>query len=130
LVTLPSFPHGELIGRYKETRRRDAQAARALALGGDVGSVTCIANDFGYGALYERQLEGLVAMGDAAVGLTTSGASENVARGIALTGSKGLVGEPADYVVAVPSDVTAHIQEVHLMLIHAWCAERDVAFVA
>jgi len=33
-------------------------------------------------------------------------------------------------VVAVPSDVTAHIQEVHLMLIHAWCAERDVAFVA
>ncbi len=69
-------------------------------------------------------------MGDAAVGLTTSGASENVARGIALTGSKGLVGEPADYVVAVPSDVTAHIQEVHLMLIHAWCAERDVAFVA
>lgn len=133
-ATQASHLAGELIGRYKETRRPYA----ALALGGDVGSVTCIANDFGYGALFERQIEGLALPGDVAVGLTTSGRSENVLRGIqrarergavtiALTGSRGLVGAEADHVLAVPSDVTAHVQEVHLMLIHAWCTEIDRA---
>jgi len=131
-ATQASHLAGELIGRYKETRRPYA----ALALGGDVGSVTCIANDFGYGALFERQVEGLAGRGDVAIGLTTSGSSENVIRGIrkareqgavtiALTGARGLKGASADHVLAVPSDVTAHIQEVHLMLIHAWCTEID-----
>jgi D-sedoheptulose 7-phosphate isomerase len=133
-ATQASHMAGELIGRFKETRRPYA----ALALGGDVGSVTCIANDFGYGALYERQIEGLAQLGDVAIGLTTSGTSENVVRGIAmarqkgaitiaLTGAKGLVGANADYVLAVPSTVTAHIQEVHLMLLHAWCVSLDAA---
>jgi D-sedoheptulose 7-phosphate isomerase len=44
---------------------------------------------------------------------------------IALTGQNGLVGGEADHVLAVPSDVTAHVQEVHLMLLHAWCVEID-----
>lgn len=131
-ATQASHMAGELIGRYKETRRPYA----ALALGGDPGSVTCIANDFGYGALFERQVEGLASAGDVAIGLTTSGSSENVVRGlamargkgavtIAMTGAKGLFGGDADYVLAVPSSVTAHIQEVHLMLLHAWCEEID-----
>ncbi len=133
-ATQASHMAGELIGRYKETRR----PYPAIALGGDVGSVTCIANDFGYGALYERQVEGLIHAGDVAIGLTTSGTSENVVRGlamakrqgavtIALTGAKGLVGAEVDYTVAVPSVVTAHIQEVHLMVLHAWCASVDEA---
>lgn len=136
-ATQASHMAGELIGRYKETRRPYA----ALALGGDVGSVTCIANDFGYGALYERQIEGLAEPGDVAIGLTTSGTSENVVRGlaaarskgaitIALTGARGLSGAGADYVLAVPSTVTAHIQEVHLMLLHAWCTEVDRVLLA
>lgn len=131
-ATQASHLAGELIGRFKETRRPYA----ALALGSDAGTVTCIANDFGYSALFERQIEGLAEPGDVAVGLTTSGTSENVVRGIrkarergavtiALTGARGLTGAAADHVLAVPSDVTAHVQEVHLMLIHAWCAEID-----
>jgi D-sedoheptulose 7-phosphate isomerase len=131
-ATQASHMAGELIGRFKETRRPYA----AIALGGDAGSVTCIANDFGYGALFERQIEGLAAEGDVALGITTSGSSENVVRGlamahsrgavtIALTGQKGLVGGTADHILAVPSNVTAHIQEVHLMLLHAWCVEID-----
>jgi len=131
-ATQASHMAGELIGRFKETRRPYA----AIALGGDAGSVTCIANDFGYGALFERQVEGLASAGDVALGLTTSGTSENVLRGlamaqkkgavtIALTGENGLVGGTADHVLAVPSSVTAHIQEVHLMLLHAWCIEID-----
>jgi D-sedoheptulose 7-phosphate isomerase len=136
-ATQASHMAGELIGRFKETRRPYA----ALALGGDVGAVTCISNDFGYGALYERQIEGLVQPGDVAIGLTTSGTSENVVRGlamakakgavtIALTGAKGLGGADADYVIAVPSAATAHVQEVHLMVLHAWCVALDATLIA
>ena len=122
----------ELIGRFKDTRR----PLPAISLVGDSGVVTCIANDFGYGALFERQVEGLATMGDAVVGITTSGKSENVLRGlkaakdkgavtIALCGKNGLQGFEADHVVAVPSDNGAFIQEVHLMLLHVWCIAVD-----
>jgi D-sedoheptulose 7-phosphate isomerase len=124
----------ELIGRFKETRR----ALAAISLVGDSGVVTCIANDFGYGALFERQVEGLAQRGDAVVGITTSGRSENVLRGlkaakekgaitIALCGKQGLKDGEADHVVAVPSDEGAYIQEVHLMLLHVWCKAIDSA---
>ena len=124
----------ELIGRFKETRR----ALPAISLVGDSGVVTCIANDFGYGALFERQVEGLAQRGDAVVGITTSGRSENVLRGlkaarekgaitIALCGRQGLKDGDADHVVAVPSDEGAYIQEVHLMLLHVWCVTVDTA---
>ncbi len=127
----------ELIGRFKETRR----PLPAISLVADAGVVTCIANDFGYGALFERQVEGLAVMGDAVVGITTSGRSENVLRGlkaakekgaitIALCGKQGLEGADADHVVAVPSEEGAYIQEVHLMLIHVWCIAIDAAVKA
>ena len=124
----------ELIGRFKETRK----ALPAISLAGDSGVVTCIANDFGYGALFERQVEALAQRGDAVVGITTSGRSENVLRGlkaakekgaitIALCGRQGLKDVAADYVVAVPSDAGAHVQEVHLILLHVWCIAIDTA---
>jgi D-sedoheptulose 7-phosphate isomerase len=124
----------ELIGRFKDTRR----PLPAISLVGDAGVVTCIANDFGYEALFERQVEGLAARGDVVVGITTSGRSPNVLRGfkaakargattIALCGQHGLRGEEADHVIAVPSEVGAYIQEVHLMLLHVWCIAVDSA---
>ena len=123
---------GELLGRFRVTR----QPFPAVVLAGDAGTVTCIANDFGYEALFERQAEALVQAGDAAFGFTTSGRSENVRRGldaarrkgattVAVTGAAGLVGGEADHILAVPSDVTAHVQEVHLMLLHVWCEYVD-----
>lgn len=126
---------GELLGRFRENRR----PLPAIALGSDAGAVTCIANDFGYETLFERQVEALVHGGDVAVGLTTSGKSQNVLRGlaaakkagavtIALTGAAGLTdGVAADHVLAVPSEVTAHVQEVHLMILHLWCVTVDEA---
>jgi len=98
----------------------------------------CIANDFGFGALFERQVEALAHRGDVVVGITTSGRSENVLRGlkaakekgaitIALCGKQGLQGSTADHVVAVPSNEGAYIQEVHLMLLHVWCIAIDAA---
>jgi D-sedoheptulose 7-phosphate isomerase len=131
-ATQASHLAGELLGRFHLTR----QPFPAVALAGDAGTVTCIANDFGYGALFERQVEALAGAGDVAFGFTTSGRSENVRRGLAMakrkgattvavTGAAGLVEGHADYVLAVPSDVTAHVQEVHLMLLHVWCIYVD-----
>jgi D-sedoheptulose 7-phosphate isomerase len=125
----------ELIGRYSRSRR----ALPALALVVDPGVVTCIANDFGYAAVLERQVEALAEPGDLVFGLTTSGKSENVTRAlaaarrrgaltVAMTGRAGLIGAEVDHLVRVPSTVTANIQEVHLMLLHAWCAMVDEAF--
>ena len=131
-ATQASHLVGELLGRFKATR----QPFPAIVLSSDPGTVTCIANDFGYDALFERQAQALAAAGDVAVGFTTSGRSENVRRGldaakakgavtIAVVGGAGLVGGTADHVLAVPSDVTAHVQEVHLMLLHVWCIHID-----
>jgi D-sedoheptulose 7-phosphate isomerase len=107
-----------------------------VALASDAGTVTCIANDFGYDVLFERQVRALAVPGDVAIGYTTSGRSENVRRGlvkasergaitVAVTGAAGLVGGTADHVLAVPSSFTAHVQEVHLMLLHVWCIYID-----
>ncbi len=124
----------ELVGRYKKTRR----PFPAMSLSSDGGTVTCISNDFGYETLFERQIEAFAKAGDVAVALTTSGRSENVvralraakvrgARTIALTGEAGLSGVEADHVLAVPSADSEHIQEVHLMVLHYWCAAVDHA---
>ena len=131
-ATQASHLVGELLGRFKATR----QPFPAVVLSSDPGTVTCIANDFGYEALFERQAQALAESGDVAVGFTTSGRSENVRRGldaahakgavtVAVVGGAGLVGGTADHVLAVPSDVTAHVQEVHLMLLHVWCRHID-----
>jgi D-sedoheptulose 7-phosphate isomerase len=131
-ATQASHLVGELLGRFKLTR----QPFPAIALASDAATVTCITNDFSYEVLFERQAEALAQAGDIAFGFTTSGRSENVRRGlemarrkgaltVAVTGAAGLVGGEADHVLAVPSDVTAHVQEVHLMLLHVWCIYVD-----
>lgn len=131
-ATQASHLVGELLGRFNVTR----QPFPAVTLSSDPGTVTCIANDFGYDALFERQALALTQPGDVAVGFTTSGRSENVRRGldaarsrgattVAVVGAAGLVGGEADHVLSVPSDETAHVQEVHLMLLHVWCMRID-----
>jgi D-sedoheptulose 7-phosphate isomerase len=113
----------------------------AVALSTDPSVVTCIANDFGYEQLFARQVEGLVGSDDVVVGFTTSGTSPNVVAGlaagrdagattIALTGRDGRdAAAVADLVIAVPSDRTARIQEVHLLITHL-ISERIDAWAA
>lgn len=133
-ATQASHLAGELVGRFRATRR----PLPAISLPSDAGTMTCIGNDFGYPAVFDRQMAAFAQPGDVAIGLTTSGKSENVVRAllvararhavtIALTGSAGLIGETADHLLAVPSSNTAHIQEIHLMVIHAWCVAIDEA---
>jgi D-sedoheptulose 7-phosphate isomerase len=124
---------GELLGRFRATRRPLA----AMALSTDPSVVTCIANDFGYDDLFARQLEALARQGDVAIGITTSGRSENVVRGlraarargalaVAWTGADpGPAGAEAEIVLAAPSATTARIQEVHTLAMHAICVAID-----
>jgi D-sedoheptulose 7-phosphate isomerase len=134
-ATQASHLAGELVGRFRARRR----PLPAISLASDTATLTCIGNDFGYSEVFDRQMAVFAQPGDVAIGLTTSGKSENVvkalavarARGaltIALTGSAGLIGGEADHLIAVPSADTAHIQEVHLMVLHAWCIAIDEAF--
>lgn len=126
----------ELVVRHSRTR--SAQAAIALTT--DTSALTAIGNDFGFELLFARQVEALCRPGDVAIGITTSGDSENVIRGlqaakaagaatVAFTGEGGgrLAGQ-VDCGIFVPSRTTARIQELHLLLGHALCAllERDL----
>jgi D-sedoheptulose 7-phosphate isomerase len=124
---------GELLGRFRATRRPLA----AIALSTDPSVVTCIANDFSYDDLFSRQVTGLAREQDIVVGISTSGRSENVVRGlraareigattVAWTGADpGPAGEAADVVLAVPSSTTARIQEMHTLLMHTICVAID-----
>jgi glucokinase len=126
---------GELVGKYGPVRK----SLPSIALTADSGVVTCIANDFGYDQLFARQVEAFAHPGDIVIGITTSGKSPNVLhaldvareRGavtIAMTGERGLIGSSADYVIAVPSNSTARIQEGHAFIVHYWCDVVDEAF--
>lgn len=124
---------GELLGRFRATRR----PLPAVALTTDPSVVTCIANDFSYDDLFERQVVGLVDADDVVVGITTSGTSENVVRGlraareigaltVAWTGAEpGPAGDAAQIVLAVPSRTTARVQEIHTLAMHTICVAVD-----
>ena len=65
---------GELMGRYKKNRR----PYKAISLTTDTSVITCIANDFGYEKIFERQLQGLGQKGDLLIAFSTSGNSKNI----------------------------------------------------
>lgn len=124
----------ELTVRYKKNR----PAIAALALTTDTSALTAIGNDLGFERLFSRQIEALGRRGDVAIGITTSGKSTNitealrVAQGIgivaaALTGKGGgdLVGL-AEPLLIVPSDTTARIQEMHIMLGQMLCEAIEI----
>ncbi|HVV45200.1 MAG TPA: HAD-IIIA family hydrolase [Bryobacteraceae bacterium] len=123
---------GELVSVLSKDFPRQALAAAALTTNSSI--LTAIANDFGYGSVFERQVEALGRAGDVVLGITTSGNSENVVRAlraareggmrtIAMTGSSaGQAGELADVTIRVPSDNVQHIQEAHISIGHILCA--------
>lgn len=129
----------ELVIRYKS----DRPAIAAIALTTDSSALTACGNDFGFEALFERQIEALGRKGDVAIGISTSGKSQNVLRGlrqarkmelqtVGLAGGTG--GEmPAvcDAVIVIPSSTTARIQEMHITIGHVLCnaLERRLGLV-
>ncbi len=124
----------ELVVRYK----KDRKAIAAIALTTDTSTITACANDMGYDALFERQIEALGRPGDVAIGISTSGKSPNVLRGLRQARSGGLKtvglaggtgGEMhtlCDSMITVPSPVTARIQEMHITIGHMLCVALEL----
>lgn len=126
----------ELAGRFY----RDRPGLAAVSLADGTASMTAIANDYAYGEVFARQVRALGRPGDIAVGLTTSGNSENVVSAlnaaregglttVALTGnSGGKAAAAADICLRVPTDDTPRVQEACLHLGHTICeiVEREM----
>ena len=118
----------EFVGRFCMER----VPLPALALNVNTSALTAIGNDYSYGETFSRQLEALGCPGDIAVGISTSGNSENVLAAfqaaqqkglitVGLTGPGGKIKDVADYCICIPSSYTPHIQECHIMVGHILC---------
>lgn len=130
---------GELVGWFED---RGRPAIPAIALGHEVPTLTAVANDSSYEAVFTRQLEALARPEDLAVGISTSGNSPNVVAALrrarelglrtALLGSerKGAAVEFADVSILVPSANTARIQECHLLTVHLLCGVLETRWAA
>ena len=118
----------ELVGRYRDNRR----PLPAVSLNTDSSALTCIGNDYGFDAIFSRQIEALGKQDDILVGFSTSGNSENIALAFEKARAKGVttillsgkdggkIKAIADHSIIIPSDNTARIQELHTFILHAW----------
>lgn len=116
----------EFVGRFAF----DRPAIPALALSVNSSCVTAIGNDYGFDLIFSRQLEALARAGDVAIGISTSGDSQNVLRAVTVARGLGLqtVGltgchggklkNCVDYCICVPSNETPRIQECHILIGH------------
>ncbi len=126
----------ELLNRFE----RERPGLAAIALTTDTSTLTSIANDYDYQQVFSKQVLALGKPGDVLLAISTSGRSRNVLAAVgaahersmkvvALTGrGGGDLGRDLradDVHVCVPHDVTARIQEVHLLALHCLCDGID-----
>lgn len=119
----------EFVGKFYKNR----ESLPALAFHTNTSVVTATANDFGYDTIFERQVSSFVKEGDIVIGLSTSGNSVNVVKGleranelggitVGFTGSKeNEIEKIADYCIKVPSNDTPRVQEGHITVGHIIC---------
>lgn len=119
----------ELVVRY----RTNGKALAAIALTTDTSILTACSNDFSYDDIFARQVEALARPADVAIGISTSGNSPNVIKALEVARDLGCVAAAlagrdggklkglANPLVVVPSNVTARIQEMHILIGHALC---------
>jgi D-sedoheptulose 7-phosphate isomerase len=119
----------EFTGRFLA----DRQPLAAMALTTDTSALTCIGNDYSFADIFMRQVLGLGRRGDCLIGISTSGNSENVVRAVLAAKSRGIVTigllgnsggklkSLCDCSIVVPSDITARIQEAHILIGHSIC---------
>ena len=122
----------EFVGRFL----KDRKPIPAISLNVDSSAITAISNDYKFENIFERQIQALVSSNDLLVGLTTSGKSENIEKGfkvarfkgaktVRFTGHKAPINQYVDIDFQVPSDITARIQETHLIVWHLICELID-----
>lgn len=119
----------EFVGKFY----KDRESLPALAFHTNTSIITAIANDYGYEYIFEKQVSSLVNEGDIVFGISTSGNSLNVIKGlekakekgaitIGLTGQKeNNIEKVADYCIKIPSNDTPRIQEGHITIGHIIC---------
>ena len=127
----------EFLGRYKLKRK----SIPAIALTSNSSTTTAIANDYDFSDVFSRQCESLVSKGDIVIGISTSGNSENVVKGlrtskknggltIGLLGNKGgKIKNIVDVPLIVKDASTPRIQEAHRVIYHIICeiVEEELA---
>lgn len=128
----------ELVGRFDQSR----PSLAAICLCADATLLTCIGNDFGYDALFARQVEGLGRPSDVIVVFSSSGNSENLVSALESARKKAIttisiLGKTggkckglAEYEIIVPSQNTARVQEIHTLILHLWLTiiEKHLGF--
>jgi D-sedoheptulose 7-phosphate isomerase len=126
----------ELSGRFVKQRR----ALPGIALTTDTSALTAIANDYGYDHVFSRQIEALAKQGDLFIGISTSGNSPGILNAFETAGNLGCntlglsgwaggkMNGLCDLNVIVPSEVTARIQEMHILIGHILCKAVDDLF--
>ena len=124
----------ELTIRYK----KDRAPLAAIALTTDTSTLTAAGNDLGFEQVFARQIAALGRKGDVVIALSTSGNSPNVvaalreARAMGLvtigfSGSRGgALASLVDHALLVPSDTTARIQEMHILIGHMLCGALEI----
>jgi D-sedoheptulose 7-phosphate isomerase len=123
----------ELTGRFKIER----MPLPGIALTTDTSALTAIGNDYGFDQVFSRQVAALAKEGDVVIGISTSGNSLNViyaletakemgCKAIGLSGKGGgKMNDVCDLNIIVPSDDTARIQEMHILIGHILCQLVD-----
>lgn len=123
----------EIVGRYLKERN----PLPAIALTTDTSILTAVGNDYGFDAIFSRQVAGLGKPGDVFIGISTSGQSGNViaamnaAKQLGITTvtllgkSGGKMADLGDFNLIVPSRETPRIQEAHHWIYHTWCEIID-----
>jgi D-sedoheptulose 7-phosphate isomerase len=122
-----------MTGRF----RKDRPPLPAIACT-DAGHVTCTANDYGYDTVFSRWVQALGQPGDVLIVLSTSGESSNLIRAVEAARANGpdrrmstvaLLGRDGgklqtlgicDHVIVVPGKSSDRIQELHMLILHAW----------
>lgn len=114
----------------------------AIALTTDSSVLTSIGNDLQFSEIFFRPIEALGRKDDVAWGLSTSGTSPNVLKGLSKARELGMrtiafcgrdgsaMARHADFCLTVAADNTARIQEVHLCAGHAVCMAVEEHFLA
>ena len=129
----------ELVVKYKKKRR----SIPAISLSTDTSTLTAIGNDFSFNEIFSRQIESIGKPGDIAIGITTSGKSKNVINALKLAKKKKItsviltkekypkrkqIEKISDFILGVPAEETARIQELHILVGHLMCAAIDEIF--
>ena len=129
----------ELVVKYKKKRR----SIPAISLSTDTSTLTAIGNDFSFNEIFSRQIESIGKPGDIAIGITTSGKSKNVINALKLAKKKKItsviltkekypkrkqIEKISDFILGVPAEETARIQELHILVGHLMRAPIDEIF--